>query len=216
MAQFAALEPLDEDERRRVLAAATRRKFKRNEVLFHQGDPGDTFHLIDQGHVKISMLSPTGDSATLDILGPGDGFGEQALLTADAVRTATATALEPTQTLALKGDDFHDLRTRHSGVNEFLVQVLAAQVRRLSDQLTEARFVPVERRIAGQLLRLVEIYGHAVNGPVDVPLSQDELAQLAGTTRPTVNRFLQSLDDAVVPARGRITITDRGAVAARS
>lgn len=216
MAGFAALETLGDDERRRVLAVATRRKFARNEVLFHQGDPGNTFHLIDRGHVKISTLSPTGESATLAILVPGESFGEQALLQPDLVRTATATALDATQTLTLKTDDFHDLRTRHPQVNDFLVQVLAEQVRRLSEQIAEARFVPADQRIARYLERLAGIYGDGSGAPVEIPLSQDEVAQLAGTTRPTVNRFLQSLGDAVSLGRGRITVADLDAVTARA
>ena len=214
MARFAVLATLDDDDRRRVVKAATRRKFSRGEVLFHQGDLGGTFHLIDRGHVKISALSPTGDSATLSILGPGDGFGEQALLVPGANRTATATALEATQTLALKGDDFDDLRSRHPEVNEFLVNVLAEQVRRLSELLTEARFMSADQRISRQLVALAGVYG--TDEPVDIPLSQDEVAQLSGTTRPTVNRFLQSLGDAVALTRGRIVIADLDAIASKT
>lgn len=216
MARFAALESLGDDEQRRVLATATRRKFARNEVLFHQGDLGGTFHLIDRGHVKVSVLSPSGDSATLGILGPGEGFGEQALLQPTAERTATATALDPVQTLMLKADDFHDLRRRHPQVNEFLVHVLAEQVRRLSAEVSEARFVPADARIARHLGRLAGIYGDGSGSPVEIPLSQDEVAQLSGTTRPTVNRFLRSLGDAVSLNRGRITVADLEAVAARA
>ncbi len=214
VARFAVLETLDDDDQRRVVKTATRRKFSRGEVLFHQGDLGGTFHLIDRGHVKISALSPTGDSATLSILGPGDGFGEQALLVPGANRTATATALEATQTLALKGDDFNDLRNRHPEVNELLVNVLAEQVRRLSELLADARFLPADQRIARQLVGLAGIYGG--DEPVEIPLSQDEVAQLSGTTRPTVNRFLQSLGEAVSLTRGRISIADLDTVDARA
>ena len=160
MARFAALEMLAEEEQRRVLAAATRRRYERGDVVFHQGDPGGTFHLVDRGRIKIATLLPTGESTTLAILGPGESFGEQALLTPDAARTATATALEPAQTLMIDGDDFHALRARHPEVNEFLVQVLAGQVRRLGDELAEARYVGADQRIGRQVLRLADLYGN--------------------------------------------------------
>lgn len=216
MARFAVLEPLAEEEERRILSIATRRRFGRGEVLFHQGDPGNTFHLIDRGHVKVSVVSPMGDTATLTILGPGDSFGEQALLVPDSERTATATALEDTHTLTLKSDDFDELRRRHRGVDAFLVEVLAAQVRRLTDELADARFVPADQRIARHLARLSVIYGDEPGAPVDIPLSQDEVAQLAGTTRPTVNRFLQALGDAVSSGRGRLRVIDLEAVRAKA
>lgn len=210
---FSVLDVLDEEERRRVLASTTRRRFSRNEVIFHEGDPGNTLHLIDRGHVKISILSPLGDIATLAILGSGDFFGEQALLARESERTATATALSATQTLSLRSGDFDDLRQRNSQVAELLLSALAAQVRRLSSQVIEARYLPADARIARQLRAAVELFrANGEAGPVDIPLSQEDLAQLAGTTRPTVNRFLKSLGNAVEVGRGRVTVLDAAAL----
>ena len=98
---------------------------------------------------------------------------------------------------------------------EGLIHALAAQVRRLSAQLTEARFVDADERVAQQLLRLEAIYSEADGSPTEIPLSQDEIAQLAATTRPTVNRFLKSLGDAVVLRRGRVTLVDTASVVSR-
>ena len=74
------LETLDTDEQRDVLAAARRRRFKRNEVVFHDGDPGDTLHLIVDGHFAIRITTPLGDQAMIRVFGPADYFGELAML----------------------------------------------------------------------------------------------------------------------------------------
>src|SRR4051812_39832879 len=92
------LDDLPDEERRRILSQARRRRFRKNEVIFHEGDPGESLHLIDKGHVAIRGTTPSGDIATFTIYGPGHAFGEQALITADVVRTASAVALEATET----------------------------------------------------------------------------------------------------------------------
>src|SRR5438034_8776627 len=85
---------LGDDDRRRLLEVARRRKFKHGEVVFHEGDPGDSLYLIDKGHVAIRVTTALGDVATLVVLGPGEAFGEGALLAADDCRTASAVAVE--------------------------------------------------------------------------------------------------------------------------
>ena len=121
-----------------------RRSYRRGETLFHAGDPGDSLHLIDKGRVAIRASSRAGDEAILVVLGRGDSFGEQALLNPTATRTASAVALESVETRVLLRTDFTELRREQPSVERFLVEVLAAQVRRLSDQLMEALYLPVE------------------------------------------------------------------------
>ena len=89
------------ENRERLLAEMRRRRFKRGEVVFHEGDPGDTLHLIEKGHVAIRATTPLGDVATFAVLGPGEVFGDQALLTPSAKRTASAVALEAAETRSL-------------------------------------------------------------------------------------------------------------------
>ena len=205
------LETLDDDERREVLAAARRRRFKRNEVVFHDGDPGDTLHLVVEGHFAIRITTPLGDQAMLRVFGPADYFGELAMLSAGP-RCGSAISLDGGETLSIHRDDFDALRAKSPKINEVLTDALVAEVRRLSAALIDALYVPVERRIWLRLIDLVELFGG--DGPVVIPLTQDDIAQLAGTTRPTANRVLKGAEEQGVLrlARGRIEVHDRTAL----
>lgn len=211
--EWPLLANLDDDLRRKVLSAARRRVFRRNEVIFHEGDPGDTLHLVLKGHVAIRVSTPLGDRATLTVLGPGEAFGELALLSDDSTRTATAAAVEGAETMALHRRDFADLRRSDPAVERMLVDALSSRVGRLTGHLVEALYEPVEVRLVRRLLALAETY---VDGdePTSVPLTQEDLASMAGTTRPTANRILRELEDtgAVAIARGRIEILDAAAL----
>lgn len=208
---------LADDDRRALLARLGRRSYRKAETLFHEGDPGDSLHLIDKGRVAIRVTTRAGDEAILAVLGRGDSFGEQALLSPTARRTASAVALEPVETRVLLRTDFEQLLVEQPSVEHFLVQVLATTVRRLSNLLVEAMYLPVDQRVVRRLADLAEVY--ATDGaPIDVPLRQDQLASLAGSTRSTTNRVLQQLVDASIVelARGRIVILDVAALADRS
>jgi CRP-like cAMP-binding protein len=197
--------------RDQVLTTTRRRRFRRGEVLFHEGDLGDELHLIEDGWVAIDVTTPLGDTGTLALLGPGDFFGEQALLAADARRTASAVAVMPVTTLALRRNDFVDLRSAYPRTDDILLQALAAQVRRLSAQLLEAQYVPAEQRIKRRLHHAAIVFGEGAAGVV-VPMTQEQVANLAGTTRATVGRVLGHLQDAKIVdlGRGRIRVLDPG------
>src|SRR4051812_31226583 len=98
--EWQLLSSLADDDRRTLLTMARRRRFRRNEVIFHEGDPGDAFHLISKGRVAVRVNTPLGETATLVILGPGEYFGEMAILS-PAPRNATVVALEPVETMSL-------------------------------------------------------------------------------------------------------------------
>lgn len=205
------LDLLDDDEQRELLAAARRRRFKRNEVVFHDGDPGDTLHLVDRGHFAIRITTPMGDQAMVRVFGPADYFGELAMLSAGP-RRGSAVSLDGGETLSVHREDFEKLRSKRPRINEVLTDALVTEVRRLSAALIEALYVPVERRVWLRLIDLVELFGG--DAPVVIPLTQDDIAQLAGTTRPTANRVLRSGEEQGVLqlARGRIEIHDRAAL----
>jgi CRP/FNR family transcriptional regulator, cyclic AMP receptor protein len=211
------LRGLAEQDRRAVLARLSRRSFRKGDTLFHEDDPGDSLHLIEKGRVAIRASTRAGDEAILNVLGRGDFFGEQALLSPAATRTASVVALEPVETRVLLRSDFEQLRREQPSVERLLVDVLAAQVRRLSTQLLEALYLPVEARVVRRLAGLAELYASG-EPTVDVPLRQEELASLAGSTRSTTNRVLQQLvDDHIVRlGRGRIVILDPAALAGRA
>lgn len=206
------LSSLAEEDRRTVLATARRRRFATGEVIVHEGDPGDAFHLIAKGRVAVRVTTPGGSVVLVNVHGRGHAFGEQALIDRTARRSATISALEPTETLSLSADAFDDLRRHHPGVDRLLVQVLSNEVRRLTNRLAEAMYESAEVRVLRRLLDLDEIYGGVI------PLTQDSLASMAGTTRPTANGVLRQLvaDGLLHLGRGRLQVLDREALQKRA
>lgn len=200
-----------------MLASTRRRRFSRREVLFHEGDPGDSLHLIDKGRVAVRIATPVGDVATVDVLGRGEVVGVLAILEEHGRRQASVVALEATETLSLDRAQFLELRQAHPAVDRFLTDVLASHLRRMNAQLVDALFVPVERRLFRRLAGLCDVYG-AKDPVIEIPLTQEDVASLAGTSRATANRVLRQLEeDGVVSlSRNRISVLDRPAVSRRA
>lgn len=188
----------------RLLQIAHRRSFGRGEVVFHRGDPANALHLIVKGRFAVRIITPVGDTATLGVRGPGDAFGELALVSGEDVRSATVSALEQAETRSVLRDDFARLRREHPSVDAVLVAILADRVRRLSEAVTEAYYLPAEARVLRRLADLAELYGGVV------PLPQEELAELAGTSRATVNRVLRAQEKrgAVELGRSKTVVLD--------
>lgn len=186
---------------RRLLAIARRRTFSRGEVVFHRDDPANALHLIVKGRFAVAITTPLGETAMLGVRGPGDAFGELSLVSSDEpLRSATVSALEPAETRSVLRDEFARLRREHPSVDAVLAVILAERVRRLSEQVTEAYYLSAEARVLRRLGDLAELYG----GPV--PLPQELLAQLAGTSRATVNRVLREQQERGVLELGRAKI----------
>jgi CRP-like cAMP-binding protein len=206
------LRGLPDEWLRDLLAGARRRRFGRREVLFHEGDPAASVHLVAKGRVAIRVTTPLGDVATLDLRVPGSVVGEMALLSSDGVRSATAIALEPTETLVVDAATFASLRREQPVLSEVLVSVLAARVRQLNDRLLEALYIPVDTRLLRRVLEMADIYGDVI------PLTQEDLAGLAGATRATVNRVLRREEKAgaLTLGRGRLIVVDRQRLARRA
>ena len=206
------LKGVPEDRVRELLAGSRRRRFARREVLFHAGDPAASVHLVAKGRLAVRVTTPLGDVATLHVVVAGDVLGEMALLAPGGVRSATAIALEPTETLMIDASAFADLRRSEPEFTEALVRLLANRVRQLNDRLLEALYVPVDTRLLRLVGELAEVYG------ADIPLTQEDLAGLAGATRATVNRVLrrEEKDGTLTLGRGRVTVVNREALARRS
>jgi CRP-like cAMP-binding protein len=201
---------LEEPVRREVLAVAASRRFARGVVLFHEGEVGGSLHMLMRGRASVWVTTPSGDTVTLNVIGPGTAFGELSLLLPATERTATVQAIEPVQTLVLQRAEFQRLRRSYPSVDRLLAEYLAAQVRRLSERLTEA--LCLEARTRG-LRRLLDLDGVFDSGPV--PVTQEEISTMAGTTRPTVNRVMQDLAQAgiIELGRGRFIVVDSTALA---
>jgi len=206
------LDGLADAEVRRVIASARRRRFVGGEVLFHEGDPATTVHLVAKGRIAVRVTTPRGEVATVDLLLAGDVVGELALLAPGRRRMATAVAMEPTETLSIDEMTFADLRRDDPVVSDFLVTLLAARVHHLTDRLLEALYLPADVRLRRRILELSEVYGDMV------PLTQEDLAGLAGTTRATANRALRAEEKlgAIELGRGRVCIVDRAGLAERA
>ncbi len=213
--EWRLLEGVPEEQVRELLQIARRRRFARNEVVFHREDPGDSLHLIVRGHFAIRVATPLGATATVAVRGPGESFGEMALV-ASGKRAATVAALEDGETYAIYRHEFEQLRHRHPQVDELLFGALAKAVRALDERLLEAHYLPVELRVVRRLAELADLYRDG-DGAV-VPLPQEVVAELAGATRSTVNQVLRGLQEQglLALARSRIEIADVAALRART
>lgn len=203
--EWPLLADLPAEDVRELLSIARRRTFGKGEVVFHRDDPAESLHLIVRGRFGARVLTPLGDSVLLDVLGPGQAFGELALLLPGARRSATVSALEDGETRSVFRDDFALLQRSHPGVKDVLLRLLAEQLRRSTDRIVEAHYIDAETRVRRRLRELAEAYGSGV-----VPLTQEDLAAMAGTSRATVNRVLREEEKrgTVALQRGRVTIVD--------
>jgi CRP-like cAMP-binding protein len=213
--EWRLLEGLPESDVRELLAIARRRVFRRGEVVFHRDDPADSLHLVQKGRFAIKIMTPLGETATIGVRGPGDSFGEMALVDESARRAATVAALEDAETFAVYQAEFRRLRSRHPQVDQLVIGFLTAEVRRLDELLLEALYIPVERRV---LRRLAELTGTYAGRDGEIPLTQEQLAELAGTSRATVNKVLREEQrrGTVELRRGRTIVVQRDEIARRA
>jgi CRP-like cAMP-binding protein len=205
----ALLASLVEPERSRVLDACTPCTYAKGEVLFSEGDPGDSLHVVESGRLAVEVRTEAGDVVMLDVVGPGGVVGEVALVLPGATRTATVLALDPVTTRMLTSEAFDELCREHPSVRVAASQLLAERVERLTKHLVEALYVSVDRRVARRIWTLAAMHGGTVRG-TELPLTQQDIADLAGATRPTVNQSLKKLEaqGAVTLFRGGVRIAD--------
>src|SRR5919198_3911928 len=211
---------LDDDALESIARSLRTRRFRRGEVIFHLGDPGDALFIVASGAVKITLPSETGDEAILATLRPGDFFGELALLDG-APRSATAAALEPTETLVLPRQRFRELIATEPVIRDALLASLAAELRRLTLHVEELHFLDIAGRLAARLVRLAGEQGtRRADGTIrlDAPLTQSDLASMVGCTRQSVNKLLGMFaDDGLVRLdRDAIVILDQEGLARAS
>jgi CRP/FNR family transcriptional regulator, cyclic AMP receptor protein len=208
-AALSSLAGLDEVALR---AMCRRRRFARGEVVFHEGDPAGAIHLLDVGRVAVRLTTPLGDVATIDVLQRGDTFGEQALVDPTSARSATVTALERTETLALDVASSVRLREQHPGIDRFLLLVLDSRLKATSQQLLEALYLPAETRVFRCLCRLATMFVTVTQSAI--PIGQADIGAMAGVTRSTVSRMLRQAqtDGVLTVSRSKIEIHDLNAL----
>lgn len=205
LARSPLLANLPSEDLARLAAVARRRTYRRGEVIFHQGDPGDTLHLLQSGRVKVVLADESGGEALIAILSPHDCFGELALIDGEP-RSATIEALEPVETVIVRRGDFMDTIRAHPPTMERLLRTLAATVRRADDDLADLVFLDLEGRLVKKLLELADEHGRPVGGAteIELPMTQEELAAMVGATRASVNKLLGWYEDrGAIRRRGR-------------
>ena len=205
LARSPLLGGLPQESLSRLARAARRRTFRRGEVIFHQGDPGDSLHLLQQGRVKVALDAESGDEAVIAILSPGDMFGELSLVDGEP-RSATVVALEPVETASLARSDLLRCLREHPAAMERLLTALAGMVRRADEGMADLVFLDLEGRLVKKLLELAADHGRAADGAVEIelPMTQEDLAAMIGATRASVNKLLGWYEDrGAIERRGR-------------
>jgi CRP/FNR family transcriptional regulator, cyclic AMP receptor protein len=185
---FAAL---DDEAAAALLATMARVDLPRGEALFDEGDAGDRLFVITAGKIKLGRTSSDGRENLLAVLGPGEMFGELSLFD-PGPRTATATAVSDAEVVGLGHADLQAFLSGRPEVARHLLQALARRLRRTNDSLADLVFSDVPGRVAKALLDLSRRFGRQTDAGVLVAhdLTQEELAQLVGASRETVNKAL--------------------------
>ncbi len=185
---FAAL---DDEAAAALMESMTTSHLDRGNILFREGDQGDRLYVIGEGKIKLGLTSADGRENLLAILGPGEMFGELSLFD-PGPRTATATAIAETQLLALSHEDLDSFLLGRPAVAANLLTALARRLRRANETLADLVFTDVPGRVAKALLDLSIRFGRPAEDGILVAhdLTQEELAQLVGASRETVNKAL--------------------------
>lgn len=193
----------------KLAALAVRRSVRRGTRIFAQGDPGDSLLGLVAGQVRISATTPGGKEVFLNIMEPGDSFGEIAVLDGQA-RTATAEALTDTELFVLRRTDLLALIGREPTLAAHLIALLCQRLRWTSELIEEAAFLSVHGRLARRLLKLAGEHGTTAEGIVTLRISQADLAGFMSVSRQIVNQYLQDWRRRgwIELGRGRITITN--------
>jgi CRP/FNR family transcriptional regulator, cyclic AMP receptor protein len=205
LARSGLLSQLPLESLERLVPTARPRSFRRGEVIFHQGDPGDTLHLIQTGRVKVVLDAESGHEAVIAILGPGDCFGELSLIDGEP-RSATVEALETVETVCLNRRDFTEFLRESPAAMERMLAALAASLRKTNQELADLVFLDLEGRLVKKLLELADEYGRETEGLVEIelPMTQEDLAAMIGATRASVNKLLGWYEDrGAIQRRGR-------------
>jgi len=182
---------LDDEAAQALRSSMGETRLRRGEVLFREGDGGDKMYIVTDGKVKLGRTSTDGRENLLAILGPGQMFGELALFD-PGPRSATVTAVTEAHFLSLSHEDLLRWLSGRPAVALGLLTQLAGRLRKTNDTVADLVFSDVPGRVAKALLDLADRFGRTADDGVHVhhDLTQEELAQLVGASRETVNKAL--------------------------
>jgi CRP/FNR family cyclic AMP-dependent transcriptional regulator len=210
LASVSIFSSLGDAELELLLQSTTTKQLKPKEVLCRKGDPGNQLYGVLSGSLKVTTTGVDGKDVMFGLMGAGEVIGEIALLDGEE-RSATVTAVEKTELLTLHRRELIPFLEKNPAAAIGLSVVLASRVRQLSDRAEDRQTMPLPGRIAKRLLALSEQYGKhpIVGGPVEVRMPQQDLADLVGTTRESVNKQLRAWQKAgiVELGRGKVILT---------
>lgn len=187
---------LSDDEIVTIMQMTVRRTFQKNTMIVIEEDSADTLYIIDKGSVKITRLNDEGREVILAILGSSEFFGEMALLDGQG-RSANVMALDDTVMYTLTRRDFLDVLKRFPSISIQLLREMTSRLRKSDQQIKSLSLSDAEHRIGIALHRIAEDMGIFKMGQVVIkrlPYQQD-IANMAGTSRETVSRMLKSLEE---------------------
>ena len=192
--KFVLFAELDDRELASVAAVAKTRRYAKDDVIFHADENGDVFFLIRDGHVKVTMISPEGKEIILSMLGPGDFFGEMALLD-DEPRSATVIATEPLEVVTIFRNDFLAILNENFPITRKVLAELSRRLRSASNRIESLATMDVYGRLARFFLDLAREQGKKLdNGYVAVTRpTHQSIANMIGTSRETVSRLIHDL-----------------------
>jgi len=196
-----------------IATLSVRRPYAEGSVIFSQGDPGDALYGVVTGKVRISASAPDGKEMFLNIMEPGDTFGEIALLDGNP-RTATASATALSELLIIARDPFLGLLQREPTLSVHLLRLLCQRIRWTSGLAEDSALLALPARLARRLLSLGKLHGHQTLNGVHLVISQEDVARFLGISRQVVNQYLQGwkANGWVELGRGKMTILDAQAL----
>lgn len=199
-------EALPDDELQHVQSIAYVREFRKGEVLFHEGDPGDTLYILVQGAIKVYRVTEEGWEKTIHLAGEGDFLGEMSLLDGHP-RSATAECLDNTVCICIGRQDFQTLLDKNPRLSRAILEDMCKRLRATTGELVDVSFKDARFRLVKLLVSLAERYGRLVDGgqvQIKLRLTHQDLANMISSKRETVTRILQEFQDSQV-----ITIDNR-------
>ena len=181
---------------------------QRGQVIFHEGEPGDSLYIVLAGKIKLGRRSADGRENLVALMGPSDQFGELSMFD-PGPRTTTAVAVTDSRLARMPKEALRQWITQRPEIAERLLRVLARRLRRTNNMLADLIFTDVPGRVAKQLLQLANRFGSMDGGYLRVThdLTQEELAQLVGASRETVNKALADF-----ASRGWLRLEGKGVV----
>ena len=209
IARVPLFEELSRSELERIADVAIPRSFPKGVRVFHEGDRSDACYIVRKGDLRVTREHSDGRAIALATLGPGDIFGELAMLDG-GTRSASVETLSDCDLLGLPASDVRRVIADHGDIAAKLIVAITRRLRETNERVARQSFQTVPSRVAGVLAQLIAEEASEERPGITVRMTQADLAQLAGTSRESVSRFLATLERAGVVAvgRGRVTILE--------